>query len=215
MNLTRERIRQIESRGIKRLYFEKFKEDFFLDIFLKYDVNRESFLSVLKEEETYNYLNLRYKNELNQVKNLRRPIEEILEDEELPINIRRNFEKFIYKKYITYGKERILFGRASFIDYLIKHFANEDISYDEFKEIYDIQKLNEILSQSDESIIKALARGAFLGRGSINNPKNGYHLDMIFDNVEYANIIKNELLKYNIDMKLFVDRNFVLYLKDR
>ena len=138
LNLTRERIRQIESRGIKRLYFEKFKEDFFLDIFLKYDVNRESFLSVLKEEETYNYLNLRYRDELNKIRDLRRPMEEILEDEDIPIIIRRNFEKFIYKKYITYGKERILFGRASFTDYLIKHFANEDISYDEFKEIYDM-----------------------------------------------------------------------------
>ena len=151
LNLTRERIRQIESRGIKRLYFEKFEEDFFLDIFLKYDVNRESFLSVLKEEETYNYLNLRYKNELNQVKNLRRPIEEILEDEELPINIRRNFEKFIYKKYITYGKERILFGRASFIDYLIKHFANEDMSYNDLKEIYDIF-LKDLGYENEESL---------------------------------------------------------------
>lgn len=157
LNLTRERIRQIESRGIKRLYFEKFKEDFFLDIFLKYDVNRESFLSVLKEEETYNYLNLRYRDELNKVKNLRRPIEEILEDEEIPINIRRNFEKFIYKKYITYGKERILFGRASFIDYLIKHFASEDISYDEFKEIYDMFLKD--LGYEEEENLKILDRG--------------------------------------------------------
>ena len=96
-----------------------------------------------------------------------------------------------------------------------KNYIIEIKRFKKFKEIYGIQKLNEILSQSDESIIKALARGAFLGRGSINNPKNGYHLDMIFDNVEYANIIKNELLKYNIDMKLLVDKNFVLYLKDR
>ena len=96
-----------------------------------------------------------------------------------------------------------------------KNYIIEIKRFKKFKEIYDIQKLNEILSQSDESIIKALVRGAFLGRGSINNPKNGYHLDMIFDNVEYANIIKNELLKYNIDMKLLVDKNFVLYLKDR
>lgn len=157
LNLTRERIRQIESRGIKRLYFEKFKEDFFLDIFLKYDVNRESFLSVLKEEETYNYLNLRYRDELNKIRDLRRPMEEILEDEDIPIIIRRNFEKFIYKKYITYGKERILFGRASFTDYLIKHFANEDISYDEFKEIYDMF-LKDIGYENEESL-KVLDRG--------------------------------------------------------
>lgn len=157
LNVTRERVRQIESRGIKRLYFEKFREDFFLDIFLKYDVNRESFLSVLKEEETYSYLNLRYRDELNKIRDLRRPIEEILEDEDIPIIIRRNFEKFIYKKYITYGKERILFGRASFTDYLIKHFANEDISYDEFKEIYDMF-LKDLGYENEESL-KVLDRG--------------------------------------------------------
>jgi hypothetical protein len=95
-----------------------------------------------------------------------------------------------------------------------KNYIIEIKSFKKFKEIYGIQKFNEILNKSDESIIKALVRGAFLGRGSINNPKNGYHLDMIFDNVEYANVIKNELLKYNIDMKLLVDKNFVLYLKD-
>ena len=136
LNLTRERIRQIESRGFKKLEFERFKEDFFLDIFLKYDVNREVFLYVLKEEETYNYLSLRYRDKLNQVKSLKKPLQEILEDEDIPTIIRRNFEKFIYKNYITYDKERILFGRASFIDYLIKHFANDGISYNEFKEIY-------------------------------------------------------------------------------
>ena len=157
LNLTRERVRQIESRGLKSLYLEKFKEDFFRDIFLKYDVNRESFLYILKEEETYNYLNLRYRDELNKVKNLRRPIEKILEDEDIPVVIRRNFEKFIYKKYITYGKERILFGRASFTDYLIKHFANEDISYDEFKEIYDMF-LKDLGYENEESL-KVLDRG--------------------------------------------------------
>ena len=157
LNLTRERVRQIESRGLKSLYLEKFKEDFFRDIFLKYDVNRESFLYILKEEEAYNYLNLRYRDELNKVKNLRRPIEKILEDEDIPVVIRRNFEKFIYKKYITYGKERILFGRASFTDYLIKHFANEDISYDEFKEIYDMF-LKDLGYENEESL-KVLDRG--------------------------------------------------------
>ena len=157
LNLTRERVRQIESRGLKSLYLEKFKEDFFRDIFLKYDVNRESFLYILKEEETYNYLNLRYRDELNKVKNLRRPIEKILEDEDIPVVIRRNFEKFIYKKYITYGKERILFGRASFTDYLIKHFENEDIYYDEFKEIYDMF-LKDLGYENEESL-KVLDRG--------------------------------------------------------
>ena len=157
LNVTRERIRQIETRAFKKFYLEKFKEDFFLDIFLKYDVNRESFFSVLKEEETYNYLSLRYRDELNQVKNFRKPLQDILEDEDIPVIIRRNFEKFIYKNYITFDKERILFGRASFTDYLIKHFANDELSYNEFKEIY-YMFLND-LGYDDEESLKILDRG--------------------------------------------------------
>lgn len=157
LNVTRERIRQIETKGFKKLYLEKFKEDFFLDIFLKYDVNKEAFFSVLKEEETYNYLNLRYREELNQVKDLRKPLQYILEDEDIPTIIRRSFEKFIYKNYITFDKERILFGRASFTDYLIKHFANEEISYDDFKEMY-YMFLND-LGYEEEENLKILDRG--------------------------------------------------------
>lgn len=80
-----------------------------------------------------------------------------MEDENIPIIIRRNFEKFIYKKYITYHKERILFGRASFTDYLIKHFANDELSYNEFKEIY-YMFLND-LGYDDEESLKILDRG--------------------------------------------------------
>ena len=48
LNVTRERIRQIEAKAIKNFYLEKFKEDFFLDIFLKYDVSREAFFFCFK-----------------------------------------------------------------------------------------------------------------------------------------------------------------------
>ena len=136
------------------------------------------------------------------------------------INIWKNSNEIIAELYgylLTFSDNKIVTEN----DYNINRFAKilKNLDYNNFSihisgKNYFIE-LKRILSQSDESIIKALARGAFLGRGSINNPKNGYHLDMIFDNVEYANIIKNELLKYNIDMKLLVDKNFVLYLKDR
>ena len=145
------------------------------------------------------------------------------------INIWKNSNEIIAELYgylLTFSNNKIVTENDYNINRFAKILKNLDYNnfsiqiseikrFKKFKEIYGIQKLNEILSQSDESIIKALARGAFLGRGSINNPKNGYHLDMIFDNVEYANTIKNELFKYNIDMKLLVDKNFVLYLKDR
>ena len=151
LEITRERVRQIEAKGLKKLFFGKFKEDFFKDIYLKYDVNKEAFLVALREEETYNYLSLRYRNELNQVKNKRKPLQELLEDEEIPAIIRRAFEKFVYKDYITFDKERILVGRASFTNYIIKHFANDGMSYIEFKEMYDMF-LTELGYEKEESL---------------------------------------------------------------
>lgn len=151
LEITRERVRQIEAKGLKKLFFGKFKEDFFKDIYLKYDVNKEAFLVALREEETYNYLSLRYRNELNQVKNARKSLQELLEDEEIPAIIRRAFEKFVYKDYITFDKERILVGRASFTNYIIKHFANDGMSYIEFKEMYDMF-LTELGYEKEESL---------------------------------------------------------------
>lgn len=151
LEITRERVRQIEAKGLKKLSFGKFKEDFFKDIYLKYDVNKEAFLVALREEETYNYLSLRYRNELNQVKNVRKSLQELLEDEEIPAIIRRAFEKFVYKDYITFDKERILVGRASFTNYIIKHFANDGMSYIEFKEMYDMF-LTELGYEKEESL---------------------------------------------------------------
>ena len=151
LNVTRERVRQIETGGFKKLSSEKFKEDFFLDLYLRYDVNKESFLVALKEEETYNYLSLRYRNELNQVKNIRKPLKEILEDEDIPTIIRRNFERYIYKDYVFFNKERILFGRASFVNYIIKDYSNDGISYDDFKEMYDIF-LKDLKYEKDENL---------------------------------------------------------------
>ena len=136
LEITKEGVRKIVAKCLKKLFLEKFKEDFFLDIYLKYDVSKETFLVALREKETYNYLNLRYKNKLNQIK--REPLKNILENEEIPAVIRRTFEKFVYKDYIIFDKERIFVGRASFTDYLIKHFAVNEISYDEFKEIYNM-----------------------------------------------------------------------------
>lgn len=91
-------------------------------------------------------------------------------------------------------------------------------NYKKFKESYDVSQINDVLKKNNsnkENLIKSLVRGAFLGSGLINNPKNGYHLEIIFNNMENANIIKDELSNYNIGMKLFDDKNVILYLKGR
>ena len=53
----------------------------------------------------------------------------------------------------------------------------------------------------NESEEKSYIRGIFLGSGSINNPKNKYHLEMILKNNEKADNMLSILKKYDINLK--------------
>ena len=62
---------------------------------------------------------------------------------------------------------------------------------------------------------KAFVRGCFLGSGSINNPENKYHMEIIFKERETANFVLNILEKYNIYFKLLEKTNCnSIYSKD-
>ena len=77
-----------------------------------------------------------------------------------------------------------------------------------------IQNLNNIKEQ-EEMAIKALTRGIFLGSGSVNNPENKYHLEMILSNKRNAQIIKGLLEKMQIHLKELERKNgYSLYIKE-
>ena len=57
-------------------------------------------------------------------------------------------------------------------------------------------------AQMTETEEKAFVRGAFLGGGSINNPKNNYHLEVALKEKENAIHLLLLLRKYNIEVKL-------------
>lgn len=62
---------------------------------------------------------------------------------------------------------------------------------------------------------KAFVRGCFLGSGSINNPKNKYHIEISFKQKEYAEDVISILEKYNIHFKLLEKTNITsIYSKD-
>ena len=68
---------------------------------------------------------------------------------------------------------------------------------------------------NQELLEKAFVRGSFLGGGSVNNPKNTYHLEIIFSSEENANIVQTILNKYEIQFKNMEKKNgYVLYTKD-
>lgn len=67
----------------------------------------------------------------------------------------------------------------------------------------------------NENLIKSLVRGTFLGGGSINNPNNKYHLEIVFANKDNALLIKYLLDIFSIKTKeLKRDKGYSLYIKE-
>ena len=96
----------------------------------------------------------------------------------------------------------------------------EELSYKEmdielsFKLQNNLKNIEKIKPQ-EEMAIKALIRGLFLGSGSVNNPENKYHLEIILSTQENAKIIVELLKKVNINMKELARKNgYSLYLKE-
>ena len=62
---------------------------------------------------------------------------------------------------------------------------------------------------------RAICRGAFLSSGSITNPKNVYHLEIVFPKEENAQIVKDILEKFDIEAKILKrNKKFIVYIKD-
>lgn len=93
------------------------------------------------------------------------------------------------------------------------NYIEKDIEISEkFKQqIENLEKINE----QEEIAIKALARGVFLGSGSVNNPENKYHLEMILSTLENAIIIQKLMRKMQINFKVLKRENgYSLYIKE-
>ena len=68
---------------------------------------------------------------------------------------------------------------------------------------------------NNEEEAKAIIRGSFMGAGSITNPKNKYHLEIMFGKEKYAEQIENMLKHFNINAKKIIRGNkFIVYIKD-
>jgi len=62
---------------------------------------------------------------------------------------------------------------------------------------------------------KAYLRGTFLGGGSISDPEKTYHLELVTNNEDYAEDIKELLNHYELGAKVVVRKgNYVVYIKE-
>ena len=67
----------------------------------------------------------------------------------------------------------------------------------------------------EEILQKALVRGSFLGGGSVNNPENNYHAEIIFRDENEALIVCEILKQYKINFKLLKKNSKIcLYSKE-
>ena len=76
------------------------------------------------------------------------------------------------------------------------------------------ENIEEIKTKNDIED-KAFVRGCFLGSGSINNPENKYHMEIIFRLQKDTECVLNLLEKYNIHFKLLEKKtSYSIYSKD-
>ena len=136
------------------------------------------------------------------------------------IDIQKQTLKYSTESQYNINRFGKLLSNLGYIDYKIeiqgkvysitvKQLEMDEINYKE-NNIY-LATLDKIFNK--ENLEKALVRGCFMGSGSINNPKNKYHMEILFSLEKNAKFILEILNKYNIEFKI-LENNSTLYSKD-
>ena len=76
-----------------------------------------------------------------------------------------------------------------------------------------IKKEIEEIENDDEK--RAFIRGSFLGAGSINNPENSYHLEIVLSNENNLKVLQEMLSNFDIHAKELITKNrYSVYIKE-
>ena len=155
--ITRERVRQIcfEQLRILRKKVRHFREEKYLCIFSKYDISKSDFTLAFNEPACiYYYLKYMVKDTAPSLK----PIEAILQDNDIPFEIRKQIEKVIYKDYVIINGEKIYKSRMSLLNYYTKVYCRTLTKYDDFEKGYKSFISTLELSDDDKEILDAKTR---------------------------------------------------------
>ena len=161
--ITRERVRQICRKVLssKRRRGRRFREDKYLYLFSKYDVSREDFMLAFDEpRSTYEYMDAIASRDPSTLE----PFESVLEDENIPISMRRQAERAIYRNYIMVNGQHIQKKRSPLVDYYIRTYCRELTQFDDFEVKY--QKFLDELGLSGDDNFKVIGHSgeAFLSK---------------------------------------------------
>jgi len=106
---------------------------------------------------------------------------------------------------------KITFQKTNEIEGIYYSQKSVNITDEYNKKLENIKKID--IKQEIE--IKSFIRGIFLGSGSLNNPENKYHLEIILNTLQNAKVVKEILEKVQIHMKEMQRKSgYSLYLKE-
>lgn len=130
--------------------------------------------------------------------------------------VARRFLEIVKKLYncqttlLTHKVEKLNLG----LHYNVTIDSSSDVIIKAFNLLSNSLNHNKI--EENEDLKKAYLRGAFLAKGSINDPKKGgYHFEIATTNQEEALFIQRLLVSFSLNAKIIKRRNdYVIYLKD-
>lgn len=125
-------------------------------------------------------------------------------------NIYNVDSEIITKKSQIFDKKNVYFVKLA----EKKSFILEDLSVFDKDGNY-INMVNQyIIGSLDE--IKSYIRGAFLAKGSINDPKTSqYHLEFLFDKKDESVMVQELLNRFDLNAKILLrEKKYMIYIKD-
>lgn len=115
-------------------------------------------------------------------------------------NLNIDYDIYFHGKVYVITFKKIDFEGLKYIDKFVE-IKEESFSHMEIKK--------------NELFFKSMIRGAFLGGGSLNNPSNKYHLEMLFSAKINAEFIRNLLKEFSIQSKILERKNsYSIYIKE-
>lgn len=178
--ISRERVRQLEKKALSKR--PRLREDQYRYLYDQYDFSEEDFSRAFDEpKETYYYLEIT----ASQSHKNRKPLEEILTDEKISVDLRKKAEKAIYKQYIVADGVRLKRTRPEMVKYYVRSRCKHLTKFDDFLEGYHIW-LNEFQLGEDRTLI--------LDSGSYKNHLNtaDYVLWNQWSSFRYYNIAERD-----------------------
>ena len=131
IGVTRERARQIEAKAFKKIKNLNIPiaEDKYAYLYQTYNFDESSFIEAFNESAaTYYFLSKIYKAG-------KQKIDCVLDDENVPVPLKRKVEKFIYNDCVFVGDSYIKKDRASIEEYVLVKYCQNEVTYDKFYEL--------------------------------------------------------------------------------